>query len=146
MFGSPLAFSPLAVRVQVPPRGVPPLYAWRTQLRIAFSPHQFGCRDSWMKYGPNTVDSVRICAIHSLLSTAPALCQVASPFSSSRPTVFSQSRRPFIVAWSSMIFTFVRPVCAAPFFTALLIVGSAVLLAQFASLFQKPQPPVFIRV
>jgi hypothetical protein len=25
MFGSPLAFSPLAVRVQVPPRGVPPL-------------------------------------------------------------------------------------------------------------------------
>ena len=45
-----------------------------------------------------------------------------------------------------MIFTFERPVCAAAFLTALLIVGSAVLLAQLASAFQKPQPPVLWRV
>ena len=37
----------------------------------------------------------------------------------------------------------VSPVCVTAFLTALLIVGSAVLLAQLASLFQKPQPPVF---
>ena len=92
------------------------------------------------------MDTVRICSIHSVLSTAPALCQVASRCSSSRPTVFSHSRRPLNVAWSSRTLTFVRPVCAAPFFTALLIVGSAVLFAQLASLFQKPQPPVFWRV
>lgn len=38
MFGSPPALRPLAVRVHVPPRGVPALYAWRTQLRSARSP------------------------------------------------------------------------------------------------------------
>jgi hypothetical protein len=36
--GSPFPLRPLAVRVQVPPRGVPPLYAWRTQLRSASWP------------------------------------------------------------------------------------------------------------
>src|SRR5581483_3249426 len=35
MFGSPRAFSPLAEIEHVPPRGAPPLYAWRTQLRSA---------------------------------------------------------------------------------------------------------------
>ena len=38
------------------------------------------------------------------------------------------------------------PVCAAPLRTALSMVGTAVLLAQSASLFQKPQPPVDCRV
>ena len=41
----------------------------------------------------------------------------------------------------------VRPRLRRPrSWTALLIVGSAVALAQLASAFQKPQPPVFWRV
>ena len=39
-----------------------------------------------------------------------------------------------------------RPVAVAALLTALLMVGSAVPLAQLASAFQKPQPPVFWRV
>jgi hypothetical protein len=38
--------------------------------------------------------------------------------------------------------TFGNPVCEAALNSELSIVGSAVELAQFASAFQKPQPPV----
>ncbi len=86
--------------------------------------------------------TVRIWLIHSVWSEAPGDCQVARPFSSSRPTVFSQSRRPVNAFASSSVRTFESPVCAAAFRTAALIVGSATSLAQSASLDQKPQPPV----
>ncbi len=42
--------------------------------------------------------------------------------------------------------TLVRPDAAAPFLTLLFIAGMTVLLAQSASRFQVPQPPIDWRV
>ena len=55
--------------------------------------------------------------------------------------MFSHSRRPLKAEVNSSTLRFDSPVFAAAFFTAALMVGRAVALAQLASLFQKPQPP-----
>jgi hypothetical protein len=80
------------------------------------------------------------------LSAAPGTVQLATPFSSSSPTVFSHRRRPTSAALSSSVTRFVKPVCAAPLRTELLMVGTAKLFAQSASRFQMPQPPIDWRV
>src|SRR5262245_58595072 len=91
------------------------------------------------------VVTVRIWLTHSVVSTAPALCQVATPFSSRRPTVFSQSLRPLRAPWASNRTVLVKPDWVRALRTELLIVTTAVSLAQSASRFQTPQPPIDCR-
>ena len=90
--------------------------------------------------------TVRIWLIHSVSSTAVGWVQDVRPTSSYRPTVFSHSRLPLNADWSSSRRVLVRPDCAIAARTVLLMVTSAVLFAQSASAFQKPQPPTLCRV
>src|SRR3954468_5933845 len=99
-----------------------------------------------MKYAEPAVVTVRIWSTHSVLSAAPADRQLERPFSSSSPTLLEHSACPSNAFERSSVLTFARPACAAAAETARLIVGSAVLVAQSASAFQRPQPPVFWRV
>src|SRR6476469_10933927 len=87
--------------------------------------------------------TVRIWCTHSVLSTAPGDCQVEMPFSSSTPTVFSHSRRPYRAPTASSTCTFAIPLTA--FLTVLLSVSTTVLRAQLRSAFHAPQPPTYWR-
>jgi hypothetical protein len=89
---------------------------------------------------------MRIWSIHSVWSTAPADRQLERPFFSSRPTLLAHSACPAKAFDRSSVLRLGRPACAAAVWTARLIVGSAVPVAQSASAFQRPQPPVDWRV
>ena len=93
--------------------------------------------------GAEAVDTVRIRWIHSMWSTAPGLFQVrVARLLEQADRVLAQ---PAPVERALQLHDLhVRSGRSAPrrSCTALLIVGSAVALAQSASLFQKPQPPV----
>ena len=60
--------------------------------------------------------------------------------------MLSHSRRPLNAEARSRVRLLVMPAWLIAPVTVLLIVGSAVALAQLASAFQKPQPPVSWRV
>jgi hypothetical protein len=89
---------------------------------------------------------VRTWLTHSVLSAAPGLRQVATPFSSSKPTVFSHRRRPTSALASSSTTALVMPDAASALRDELLSTGTTVSLAQLASAFQIPHPPVSWRV
>src|SRR5215207_1897406 len=93
-----------------------------------------------------TVEVVRTCATHSVLSTAPGLVHVATPLSSSRPTVLSHSRRPSSDLCRSRTLTFASPLVAAASRVVLFNALTTVSLAQSASRFHTPHPPTDWRV
>src|SRR5690606_23968400 len=105
------------------------------QDRIAIWPQSLACTLPSIWYGQKMVLVVRSWLTHSVLSTAPALVHDATPFSSSSPTVFSHSRRPFSEVVRSRTFVFDSPACVTALRTLLLNVGTTVLLAQSASRF-----------
>ena len=89
---------------------------------------------------------MRICETHSDRSTAPGLCHVEMPVSSSRPTPVSHSRRPSSAFCRSSVTTLVSPDCVTAFLVVSFIAFTTTSCAQLASRFQTPQPPTDWRV
>ena len=147
MFGSPWASSPVVVRLQVPAArsaGVVGLAQAVAQRQLA----PVGRVRILLELvgAERASSSVRICETHSERSAAPAECQLARPCSSSRPSVFSHRRWPTSAFWASNSAMFDIPVAAAALRTVPLSVATTVSLAQSASAFQTPQPPMVWRV
>ena len=86
---------------------------------------------------------MRIWLTHSERSAAPGDVQFGIPVSSIRPTVFSHSRCPASALRASKT---CAPFAVAACVTTLLSVFTIVALAQSASRFQTPQPPIVWRV